>query len=302
MKAITASALVAAVAFAIPAHASAGSFTGVVLAKDSQRDALVLARPGGRGLTVRTSARARLGDRLDVRGSRLRDETIRAAHVNVRSHTRHAVIRGAVVRQSARSTLVSTGGSMIVIRHGVHDGPRAGAVAEFRVRIDDDKLVEQAVRTVGQAANVKVEGRVVSVSPLVVSLEGLPITITVPAGMTLPAALSAGDETELIVSVGAGNVFTLVAVEQVENENQIEVDQEVEVKGFVVSSTATELVVQSHGITFTFRAPHGTTLQVFPTGTFVEVRGVVVNGKLTVERVKIEDDEDGGSHGGHDGH
>jgi hypothetical protein len=206
------------------------------------------------------------------------------------------------VRQLARSTLVSTGGSMIVIRHDVNGGPLAGAVAEFRVRIDDDKPVEQAVRTVGQAANVQIEGRVVSVSPLVVSLEGLPITITVPAGTTLPAGLSVGDETELIVSVGVGNVFTLVAVEQVENENQIEVEQEVEVKGFVVSSTATQLVVQSHGITFTFGAPQGTTLPVFPMGTSVEVRGVVVNGKLTIERVKIEHDEDGGSHGGHDGH
>ena len=191
---------------------------------------------------------------------------------------------------------------MIVIRHRVNGGPLAGSVAEFRLRIDDDRLVEQAVRTVGRASNVEIEGRVVSVSPLVVSLESLPITITVPAGMTLPAALSAGDEVELIVSVGAGNVFTLVAVEQIENENQIEVEHEVEVKGFVVSSTATQLVVQSHGVAFTFGAPQGTTLPVFPVGTFVEVKGVVVSGKLTVERVKIEHDEDGGSHGGHDGH
>src|SRR5262245_8175068 len=270
MKATTASALVAAVAFAIPAQANAGSFMGVVLAKDSQRHALVLAGPGGTGLTVRTSAQARLGDRLDVRGSRLRDGTIRAARLRVRSHTRHAVIRGAVVRQLARSTLVSTGGSVIAIRHGTNRGPRDGAVAEFRVRIDDDELIEQAVHALGQAANVEIEGRVVSVSPLVVSLEGLPITIAVPAGMTLPSALSAGDEIELIVTVGAGNVFTLVAIEEIENENQIEVEQEVEVKGFVVSSTATQLVVQNHGVTFTFGAAPGTTLPTFAVGTFVE--------------------------------
>ena len=73
MKVTTASALVAAVAIALPAHANAGSFMGVVLANQSHRHALVLARASGAGLTVRTSARARLGDRLEVRGLRLSD-------------------------------------------------------------------------------------------------------------------------------------------------------------------------------------------------------------------------------------
>jgi hypothetical protein len=302
MKVTTASALVAAVAIAIPAQANAGSFMGVVLAKQSHRHALVLARASGAGLTVRTSARARLGDRLEVRGLRLRDGTVRVARLNVRSHTRHAVFRGVVVRQLRRSTLVSTGGSVIRIHHATRDDLRTGEIARFRVRIDDNELVEQAAQPLAQAANVEIEGRVVSVSPLVISLEGLPITITVPPGMTLPAALSPGEEIELIVSVGAANVFTLVAIEEIENENQIENEQEVEVKGFVASSTATQLVVQSNGKTFTFAAAAGTTLPILPVGTFVEARGLVVKGVLTLERVKIEDDDGDGGGDGHGGH
>ena len=61
-------------------------------------------------------------------------------------------------------------------------------------------------------------------------------------------------------------------------------------KGFVVGSSTTEISVSSHGTVFTFAAPHGMTLPVLATGTFVEVRGVKVNGVLTVDRLKIEDE------------
>ena len=77
--------------------------------------------------------------------------------------------------------------------------------------------------------------------------------------------------------------------------------REVEVKGTVVSSTASQLVVRRHGTLFTFAAPAGTTLPAFAAGTSVEAKGVSVNGVLTLVRVKVEDDEgdDDGSHGSH---
>jgi hypothetical protein len=119
--------------------------------------------------------------------------------------------------------------------------------------------------------------------------------------MTLPSALAAGDRIEFTVQVVAGNTFTLVAIDEIEDANSPAAAREVEVKGSVVSSTATQLVVMSHGTLFTFAAPAGTTLPVFPTGTSVEAKGVSVNGVLTLVRVKVEDDEgDGdGSHGSH---
>ena len=171
------------------------------------------------------------------------------------------------------------------------------------MRIDDHgDLTEIETHTAAQTNGVEIEGRVVSVSPFVVSLEGLPITITVPAGTTLPTALTAGDRIELTVQVGAGNVFTLVSIDELENAQQQE-ENEVEVRGSVVTSTTSMLSVLGHGTTFTFAAPAGVALPVIPTGTFVEAKGVTVKGVLTLVRVKIEDDgDDNGGHGGHDGH
>jgi hypothetical protein len=285
-------------ALAAPAQARAAGFHGTVIAKQPQRGTLVLAGPGGVGLTVHARARAALGSRVSLRGSRLRDGTIRASRLTVLSRTRHALIRGVVVRQLARSTIVATGRSVITIHHRAarrrasssdHGGLRPGTIADFRVRIDDDDLFENHATVVGQAGDVEIEGALVSVSPLVISVEGLPITITVPATVTLPIGLAAGQRIELIVHVTAPNVFTLVAIE-VENANKI--IEEVEVEGFVTASSTTQITVNSRSAAFTFTAPPGVTLPVLPIGTFVEVRGARVNGVLTVERLRVEDDDD----------
>jgi len=294
-------------ALVVPAQARAAGFHGTVIAKQPQRGTLVLAGRAGIGLTVHTRTRASLGSRISLRGSRLRDGTIRASRLTVLSRTRHALIRGVVVRQLARSTIVATGRSVITIHHRAarrpasssdHGGLRPGTIADFRVRIDDDDLFENHAIVVGQAGDVEIEGGLVSVSPLVVSVEGLPITITVPATVTLPVGLEAGQRIELIVHVTAPNVFTLVGIEEIENAN--ETLEEVEVEGFVTASSTTQITVNSRGAAFTFAAPPGVTLPVLPIGTFVEARGAKVNGVLTVERLKIEDDDDdGGHHGRH---
>jgi len=291
-------------ALVVPAQARAAAFHGTVVAKQPQRGTLVLAGQGGIGLTVHARTRAALGSRVTLRGSRLRDGTIRASRLTVLSRSRHAVIRGVVVRQLARSTIVATGHSAITIHQRAarrpasssdHGGLRPGTIADFRVRIDDDDLFENHATVVGQAGDVEIEGKLVSVSPLVVSVEGLPITITVPATVTLPVGLAAGQRIELIVHVTAPNVFTLVAIDEAENANEID---EVEVEGFVTASSTAQITVTSRGVAFTFTAPPGVTLPVLPIGTFVEVRGAKINGMLVVERLKVEDDDD---HGGHRG-
>ena len=298
-------------AVALPGTASAGRFGGVVVAKQLQRGTLVVVGRGGIAVTVRgPAAHARLGDRVTLEGVRLDDRTIEMSRLRVVGHTRHATIHGVVVRTLARGTLVSTGNSVILIlprrpralaSAADHGELRAGAVARFRVRIDDDDLLEEAPAIrLGQAATIRIEGTIVSVAPLIVSLEGLPLTITVPAGMTLPTTLGVGRRIEFDVRVGAGNVFTLVAIDEIENANIQAEDEEIELKGFVVNSTASQLVVRRRDATFTFAAPTGLTLPTLPTGTFVEVRGVRVHGVLTLERLRVEDEGDsgGGSGGG----
>jgi Domain of unknown function (DUF5666) len=302
MKAILIAA-VAVVAVAVPAQANASRINGVVVAKQAQRGTFVIAGSRGEGTTVRASrARVRAGDRLEVRGQRLRDGTMLAARLTVRSHTQRAVVRGVVVRRLKRAALLATGRSVIDVRLGtVSPSLLVGRTVTFRVRIDDhgDLVAQGAAQSSSNPAAVEVEGRLVSVSPFVISIEGLPITITVPAGTTLPSGLAPGEEIELTVQVAANNVFTLVSIDEIENALP-QVGEEVEVKGSVVASSASQLMVLSHGITFTLDAPANVTLPTIPLGTFVEARGIVAtNGHFTLLRVRVEDG--GGDGGGDDG-
>jgi hypothetical protein len=296
--------LAVGLAVALPAQARAGSFSGVVVAKQRARGTMLVAGAHGAGVTVRGRlARAHVGDRIAVTGVRLHDGTLHASRLRVLSHARHATLRGTVVRRVARGTLLASGHSVVLIhrrsRHlsstSDHGGLQSGDVARFRIRFDDDEAFEdgQPVQ-VGQASNARIEGTIVSLSPFVVSLEGLPLTITVPAGANLPSGLAPGQRIELTVQVGSGNTFTLVAVDEVENEDA---GQEVEVKGVVTSSTASQIVIQANG-TVTFVAPAGKTLPVFATGTRVEARGFEQNGTITLTRLRIEDNGDGDGGGG----
>src|SRR5262245_3659465 len=295
LLAVAASLLVVA-----PATAATKAIRGTVVAKHARSGTIVLAGPKGLALTVRVAPRrVRLGDRVGVVGTRLRNGTIRASHLRVVSHVRTASIRGAVVRRLTGRIRVASGRSVLTIRtshralsSGGHD-LRVGRMGEFEIEIEHGELFEEDFKPISATGTVEIEGRLVSVSPLVVSLEGLPIEITVPSGITLPA-LTPGQEVELIVQPGAGNTFTLVSID----EDEVDVVDEVEAKGAVVNSTATKITIDAGGAMLTFAAPSGVTLPVLAAGTFVEVRGVSINGVLTVERLRLEDDGGGGDDGG----
>ena len=282
---------------AASATAATKALRGTVVATHARAGTVVLAGPRGLGVTVRVSGRhVRLGDRVSVVGKRLRDGTIRASRVRVLSHVKRARIRAVVVRRVAHGVRVASGHSLLTIRTGArtlasHDhGLQAGAMGEFEIQIEHGDLVEENFTAVSASGTVQIEGRLVSVSPLVVSIEGLPIEITVPSGLTLPP-LTPGQEVELTVQPGAGNTFTLVSIGDEDNQ----AEEAVEAQGTVVSSTATQITIDAGGVTLTFAAPSGVTLPVLAAGTVVEVRGVTVNGVLTVTRIQVEDG--GGSDG-----
>lgn len=293
-------------ATALPAQAHAGGFAGIVVAKQPQRGSLLIAGAHGVGLTFRGGlARTAVGERVSVQGVRLHDGTIRVSRLQVLADVRRARLRGTVLREVARGTLLASGHSVVMIHKAArrlasvsdHGRLRPGDLAEFRVRFDDDDLVEAAPPAqLGQAASARIEGTIVSLASFVVSLAGLPLTITVPAGMTLPTTLAAGQRIELTVQVGTANTFTLVAIDEV--ENQMVQAQEVEVKGFVTGSSSSQIVVRANGMMFTFVAPTGTRLPVLAAGTFVEVRGLRQNGTITLTRLRVEDGEGGGGSGG----
>jgi RNase P/RNase MRP subunit p29 len=291
-------ALLAVAAFLLAvgsASAAPKAIKGTVVAKRAHTIVLTTGRKG-LAVKVRVAPRlVRLGDRVSVVGKRLRNGTIRASRLQVLSHVTKARIRGMVVKRLAHAMRVASGHSVLTIQtrsaHAAsrHDGEEKGDLGEFEVEFEHGDLVEDDFTPVSPSGTVEIEGVLVSVSPLVVSLEGLPIEITVPGGMTLPP-LTPGQEVELFVQAGAGNTFTLVSIGKADNEDE----NEVEARGTVTNSTTSQITIDAGGAMLTFAAPAGHTLPVIATGTFVEARGVTINGVLTLTRLRIEDDGDGG--------
>ena len=276
---------------------------GTVVAKRAHSGTVVLAT-GRRGLavTVRVAPRrVRLGDRVSLVGKRLRDGTIKASHLRVLAHVKKARIQGMVVKRLSHGMRVASGHNVLTIRTtsraaaSRHDGQGEGDMGEFEIEFEHGDLVEKGFTPASPSGTNQIEGHLVSVTPLVVSIDGLPIEITVPSGMTLPP-LTPGQEVELVVQTGAGNTFTLVSIQAGDNENENGDDGEVEAKGQVTDSTSSQITIDAGGAMLTFAAPSGQTLPVIATGTFVEARGVTISGVLTLTRLRVEDCNDG--HGG----
>jgi hypothetical protein len=279
------------------ATAAPTAIKGVVVAKHARKGTVVLATGRkGLGVTVRiATGKVRLGDRVKMVATRLHDGTMRGSHLRVLSHVTKTKLRAVVVKRLAHSLRVASGHSLLTIhtsRRALashHDsGMQQGDIGEFEVEIGHDGLAEDGVTAVAPSGTVQIEGHLVSVSPLVVSIEGLPIEITVPSGMTLPP-LTPGDEVELVVQAGAGNTFTLVSIQSGDNEDE----NEVEAKGTVTDSTTSSITIDTGDATLTFAAPAGVTLPVLPAGTSVEARGVTINGVLTLTRLRTDDGGDG---------
>jgi hypothetical protein len=285
------------------ATAAPKAFKGTVVAKRAHGSTVVLAT-GRKGVAVAVHVAhrsLRLGDRVNVVGKRLRDGTIKASRLHVLSHVRTARLRGMVVKRLAHAVRVASGHNVLTIHTtgralaSRHDRLERGDMGEFEIEFEHGDLVEEGFTPATPAGTVEIEGHLVSVSPLVVSIEGLPIQITVPSGMTLPP-LTPGEEVELVVQTGVNNTFTLVSI-QGDDENENENENEVEAKGPVTDSTTSHITIDAGGVTITFAAPAGRTLPVIPTGTFVEARGVTVNGVLTLTRLRTEDCDGGGGDG-----
>jgi FtsP/CotA-like multicopper oxidase with cupredoxin domain len=286
--------LAVAALFLVVGQATAAPKTikGVVVAKRAHARTIVLATGrNGLAVTVRVAPRrVRLGDRVSVVGSR----------VHVLSHVRKTQLRAVVVKRLAHSLRVASGHSVLTIHTKSRalashdDGLQKGDIGEFEVEFEADGMHDNGFTASAPAGTVQIEGTLVSVSPLVVSLEGLPIEITVPSGVTLPP-LTPGQEVEVVVQAGAGNTFTLVSIEPNANNEDNEDNQKVEAEGTVTDSTTSQITVDAGGATITFAAPAGTTLPVIAQGTHVEARGVTINGVLTLTRLKIEDCNSGDS-------
>ena len=225
--------LIAAAAVAFPAAAGAGSFSGIVVAKQVRRHALVVASHTGVVRVVHTHHLAtRVGARVTVTARRLGDGTFSATKLSVRGRAHRARIHGVVVRRLRGRVLIAAGHSVLSIRSGRlfslqddHPGAQPGDEVDETVTIDNGNLDEDQVDEVGHTQKLELEGSIVSVTAptstadgeIVLQVGTSTIHVVVPAGTQLPS-LAPGQNVELKVTL-SGTTFSLVKADE-EDDNQ----------------------------------------------------------------------------------
>ncbi|MGZ4381963.1 MAG: hypothetical protein ACXVZN_01730 [Gaiellaceae bacterium] len=177
------------------------------------------------------------------------------------------------------------------------------------IKLDGENRGDDGGTDVDQG-KVKVEGFVTALDTATGSVtvqpgdNASPVTFAIPDGFTLPSGLAVGSVVEARGEM-VDNVLTLTRIELKNDEG----DQEVEAEGTVTAldTAAGSITIQTSGdggdnssddggggggsATFTFAIPTGFTLpDGLAVGSSVEARGDVVNGVLTLTRIKLEDE------------
>jgi hypothetical protein len=207
-------------AFAFPAGALAGTFTGVVVGKSGGN--IAVASKSGIVRTVHTRAHPRIGARVRVNGAAVR--VLGLAH--------RARIHAVVVRRAGGATLVAAGRSLLAIRSSgrrlsslAGSGPSTGAVVNSTVDIANGQLTQQTMQVVGQTGSVSVQAQITAVGPgsITVLVNGQPFSIALPAGIQLPTSL-VGQFVTLTLNLSQGGP-TATADDENENDDDQGEDQ-----------------------------------------------------------------------------
>jgi hypothetical protein len=196
--AVVAAAVVLLAGSALAAR-SAGSMHGVVVGH--QLRMLLVASSRGRVQAV--AGRARVGERVVIRNGRL---------VGALGRAQRAVIHAVVVRHNGRLTFLSASGHLLVVRAtraiaSVADtAPTPGTVVQQTVSFDDQGgLDDQGEQDVGQTGQTQIQAQISAVGPgtVTVTVNGQPLVIPLPAGLTLPSSL-VGTQVTLNLSFAGG--------------------------------------------------------------------------------------------------
>src|SRR5262245_34531039 len=177
----------------------AGSFRGIVVG--AQKGTLLVTSSSGAVRAIR--GHVRIGARVSVSGGKL--TVVGRAH--------RALIRGVVVRRHGNLTFLSASHHMLVLHRAVRtvssardSRPPPGSVVRATVSIDGHgELDEQGESVVGQQQEVEVQAVVTGVAAgsVTLTVNGQPVTIPLPSGLTLPASI-VGTQVTLKLKFGAG--------------------------------------------------------------------------------------------------
>jgi hypothetical protein len=210
-------ALVSAAALAALVAAPTGtaaSFTGVAVAKDSKRKAVVVV--SGRSVrTVRAGssfARIRVGQRLAITAAGLADGTYRGNGLRAWGRAKRTRFGAVVVKpeRALRRVIVSAGLSVFAVRGGA-----AGLAPGDRVQVEmtlASTRSSSSIKETGRAKLVELEGIFLEAKgdgfDLAVVERGL-VHVEVPEGAVLPD-FEPGDQVSMVVLIGRDGSFTFI--------------------------------------------------------------------------------------------
>jgi hypothetical protein len=194
---------------------TAGSFTGVTVAKDAKRKAAVVV--SGRSVrTVRAGtrfARIRIGQLVAVNAARLADGTYRATTVRAAGRAERARFAAVVVKpdRAHRRVILSAGGSVFAVGTGT-GGLIPGDRVEARMTLSAAATWSGDVRETGRAKLVELEGIFLEQKgdgfDIAVVARGL-VHVDVPEGAVLPD-FEPGDQVSMVVLIGRDGSFTFI--------------------------------------------------------------------------------------------
>lgn len=308
-----------AAVFLTPALAHAGTIRGTVAAKQANRHVLVLATRHGHVTTARVSPlqlqRAKIGNRLALAGKRLADGSFRVTRLHRLGTVKRARVSVVVLQAKARRLLVAGGGSAFSIR--LTRGTRllasstgsvhAGEKIDAEVELSDDGPVGTKMNVTGDAPLIDFSGVVTALdsTSITVTTEDIATVVQLPDSVVLPPIVQVGSKVEVIASI-TGSTLTLTAIKLDDESSQgnedggssVDDQGRVEAEGAVATFDSHTLTIQpgDNATPVTFAIPDGFALPAgLADGSIVEARGELVNGVLTLTRLELQDQGDGGS-------
>jgi hypothetical protein len=308
-----------AAVFLTPALAHAGTIRGTVAAKQANRHVLVLATPHGHVTTARVSPlqlqRAKIGARLALAGKRLADGSFRVTRLHKLGTAERARVSVVILQAKARRLLVAGGGSAFSIR--LTRGTRllasstgsvhAGEKIDAEVELSNEGLVGTNMNVTGDAPLVDFSGVVTALdsTSITVTTEDIATVVQLPDSVVLPAIVHVGSKVEIMASI-TGATLTLTSIKLDDESSQgnedggssVDDQGRVEAEGTVTTFDSQTITIQpgDNATPVTFAVPDGFTLPAgLANGSVVEARGELVDGVLTLTRLELQDQSDGGS-------
>ena len=290
-------------AAAFSGTAGAATWTGVVLAKDAKRKAVVTV---SRGVvrTVRTPSkfrRLRVGQRVAVTARTRPDGTFAAAVVRGQGRVTRVRFRGVVVRHDRRAgrLILSAGSSVFAARMTARSlasaspdsGLRPGDKVAVDAEVGDGKLEAGDVDEIGHADVLELEGIFLRTTEdgfdIAVVHRGL-VHVVVPDGMLVPP-FKAGDQIEVLVRVAADGSFRYMKGRPDERDYGKGKDKsEFHAEGVLVGKSPLSVSVRGEKETLRCAIPAGLDLSFFRLGEKAKLVCVSRDGDLVMIKLKTE--------------